>query len=299
MSQLGRYSQLHTLFLADGATQFPEYSLKTQILSTNVEQCVKTRGEQKPDAAWWQVCIHAAEVFRYTASNEQADVLRPLSQGEIRNAVNKPVTAVPAPAGTSVTEPSPILSALYSSLKARITFTDRTAIQRQFDVDIGGGTTLSFFGDHVGVDILYPDPGIIIPPAAGLAVLEGLAGTLPEGQVLDTWIQASAGVCPAPIGREAARYTVTRILTAEEEFLFKIPPAAVNVSIHVDPVAAIAGDTFQWVASPLLGNLVPVGAIDPTLVSSGGKAPVPGTARWLVVTPAADQTASLVFELEY
>jgi hypothetical protein len=298
-AQIGNHQQLHTLFLASGAAQFPEFTGKSQILSANPKNCFQARGELEASVVWWQVAIHAAEVWRQTTNPAEALALLPLGQSFIVNLADQPVTAGPAPApGPAVLAGLPLLSARYSALKARVTFSDQTAIQRVVELDIGGGATLAFFGSHVGVDVLYPEPGIVLPPGAGPSQLDDFT-PLPEGIVLDSWIQASAAPSScAPIGRRACRYTLTRILAAGVPFLFEIPAGAVEAEIYVNPAAAIPGTTFRWVAGPLTGLVVPVADIPPAFVSSH-KFVVPGTARWLEVVAGAPQTVTVVYTLEY
>jgi hypothetical protein len=298
-AQIGNHQQLHTLYLADGAAQWPEFTGKSQILSANTAKCFQgPQGELKASVQWWQVAVHAAEVFRQRAPADPP--ILPLSDSRILNLAREPVTAGAFPVGpVSELTGIPLFAARYSALKARVTFTDQTAIQRIVDLDIGGGATLSFCGTHVGVDVLYPEPGIVLPPGADASQLDDFE-PLPPGLILDSWVQASAAPAPcAPIGRRACRYTLTRNVLAGVPFLFEIPAGAVELEVYTTPALGLF-NLWRWVAGPLPSALVPVGEIPGgVVVIGGGPQVVPGTARWLEVTPSADQTVTTVFTLEY
>jgi hypothetical protein len=296
-AQIGSHKQLHTLYRAINAVQWPEFTGKSQILSANVAKCFQSRGELESSVQWWQVCIHAAEVWRRTLNPLQASNLMVLPAQTIANLADQPVTAGIPDVGPGQITAEALYAARYSALKARVTFTDQTAIQRVIDVDIGGGTTLSFCGDHVGVDVLYPEPGVVVPPNANAVQLEDIE-SLPPGLVLDSYVQASAAPAPcAPIGRRAARYTTTRDLQADAAFAFEIPAGAVEVTLYASGDAS--ADQLAFVISPTSAGLVSMGAIDPASVGSGVELTIPGTARWIVVTPAALNTYTAVFSLEY
>lgn len=297
-AQIGNHKQLHTLLLGADAPQFPEYTGSDQILSVNTARCFQSRGELEAAVQWWQVAIHAQEVYRQT-EDQRADALVPLSAQRILNLSKQPVTSGAYPAGpTSQIEPTPLGAARYSALKARVTFTDQTATQRVVELDIGGGSTLSFAGSHVGVDVLYPEPGIVIAPNANREQLEALRGTLPPGIVLDSWIQASAAPAPcAPIGRRAARYTLTRNVQDGVPFVFEIPAGAVEATIYA--TGDQTANVWRWLQGPLPSAIVPVGTIPTGIAVNVPVQVVPGTARWLEITASGDQTATVVFTLEY
>jgi hypothetical protein len=301
-AQIGNHKQLHTLLLGADARvqQFPEYTGSDQILSVNTARCFQSRGELEAAVQWWQVAIHAHEVYRQTEDQAQADALVPLSAQRILNLAKQQVTAGAYPAGpTSQVDPTPLGAARCSALKARVTFTDQTATQRVVELDIGGGSTLSFAGSHVGVDVLYPEPAIVIAPNANRDQLEALQGSLPPGIVLDSWIQASAAPAPcAPIGRRAARYTLTRNVQDGVPFVFELPAGAVEVQIYA--TGDQAANRWRFLQGPLPAAAVPVATIPAGVLTSGDPALViPGTSRWLEILPSGAQTATVVFTLEY
>lgn len=301
-AQIGNHVQVHALQReSNGVAQWPEFTGSHQILSANPAKCFQSRGELEAGITWWQVAVHAAEVWRQT---QVGDNVIPLTQAEILNAAKAPVKAGLVTVGpVSQLTANPLFSGRYSALKARVTFTDQTAIQRVVELDIGGGSTLSFCGSHVGVDVLFPEPSVVVPPGATAQQILGLPRITIPGLILDSWIQASAAPSPcAPIGREAARYTLTRIVNLGEIMLFEVPPGAVSAQVYVDPVLDAAANLYQWVAGPLPSARFAVGDIPaPHVFSGGGALPVPGNARWLSVTNGGlgRQEISVVFELEY
>lgn len=293
-AQLGSHKQLFVSYLPINAPNFPDFTGKSQILSANPAQCFQSRGELESPVVWWQVCIHAEEVWRQTENVAEAAVVGPLSQQQINNLVNSPVRAGPARPGPQLVG-DPVYSARYSALKARLTFTDQTATQRIFECDIGGGSTFSFCGSHVDVDVLFPEPAILLPPTPDAEDLAEHVGALPPGIVLDSFVQASAAPAPcAPIGRRAARYSLTRRVLGGQPFLFEIPSGAVEVATYATNDQAL--NTWRWMAGPTLTLPVPVGSLpqSPLIV-----APVPGGARWLEVTTPTPETVTVVYTLEY
>jgi hypothetical protein len=293
-AQVGNHAQLFVLYLGTGPIDFPEFTGRAPLLSVNPSQCFQARGELEASVVWWQLDIHACEVFRQTNNPGDASRIVPLAQGEITQLAAQPVNGGPAPNAAQQLTGIPLLAGRYSALKAEVTWTDNTATQRVFLCDIGGGTTLSFCGSHVGVKVAYPQPGFVLPPNANEAQRLVFEGQLPPGLVLDSLVQASAAPAPcAPIGRRAARYTLTRRTTPDQGFLFEIPAGAVEVEIYTDNEPA--ANVWRWLAGPLGLAPVTVGTINPADRSHI----VPGTARWLEIRSAARVTATVAFTLEY
>jgi len=293
-AQLGSHKQLFVSYLPINAPNFPEFRGSSQIISANPAKCFQSRGEREASVVWWQVAIHAEEVWRQTENVAEAAVVGPLSQQVINNLVKDPERAGPARPGPQLTG-IPIYAARYSALKARVTFTDQTATQRIVECDIGGGTTLSFCGSHVGVDVLFPEPTIELPPSPDAEELAKHVGVLPPGIVLDSFVQASAAPAPcAPIGRRAARFSLTRRVIGGTPFLFEIPAGAVEVATYATNDQSL--NTWRWMTGPTTTSPIPVGALpqSPLVV-----APIPGGARWLEVTTPTPETVTVVYTLEY
>lgn len=300
-AQIGNHIQLHSLIRPLLATtQWPDYSGSADIISVSPAGCREDRDQKISRCSWWQVAIHAAEVWRFTAV---AGTIIPLSNQAILNLADSAVVAAPATlVATTQLLGTAINAGRYSQLQARVTFTDQTAIQRVIDVDIGGGTTISFFGSHVGVKALFPADTRLVPPNANATQLAAVPA-LPAGMVADSWIQASAAPTKSPIGTKEATFSITRNIVQNEVFLFKVPTGAVRCQISGAPFASTTADTFSWVASSLVAAPFLIGDIANTAVRSNVvEAAVPGKARWLQITnggAGATHTYSITFELEY
>lgn len=306
-NQKGNKVQLQSLYrerIADGSfLQFPEFTGRAQILSANYSSCVQDRGTLKSTVGWQTICIHALETWRQNVFGDA--VMAPLEQNVILNNAKAAVSAGVGFAGTRVTAATPLGSSRYSQLQAEVTFTDQTSTQRVIQFDIGGGVTFSFCGSHAGIDILFPQPAIVVPVngnAAQLAqvvVASALAPVNP-GVILDTLVEASYAVSPAaPMGRRVLRHTTTRIVTNPNPMLFKVPAGAVEVFVYSS--VSIAADVLTWLDGGIAGGPLSVGVLPAAMMAaSGAPALVPGTARWLsVAVPAATENITVVFTLEY
>ena len=295
--QLAQSRQFQVLYAAGiPVVQYPEFNVCEDVVDGNASACLEGwsapwKGAPVPTHSWWQVSVHGVEIARQQAAAVNTPVL---SQQQILNLADQPVSA-----GVSTVPPAisadPLFAARYSQLKARVTFGDDSAMDRVIDMDIGGATTISLFARKVSVQVCYPNI-----PGSGSGVIQDPSnpgpGVLGAGTVLDSWIAASiAPTFDAPIGRRIATYSTTRVLTIGTPFLFKVPASAKAVTIYQAP-ALVPTITAQWFA----GNPTAVGPIGN--ISGMGTFHhwnVPGTARWLeIISPAAGQTVTLVWELE-
>ncbi len=299
--QIGNNIQLYTQLRSAVATQYPDYSVISSLLSVNTIDCgvpPKDTRTRRPDCKWWQVSIHALEVMRETVGG-QAATTQALSRSTIQNNATSTVTSGALPGSDEL--PDPVLSGRYSALKARITFTDYTPNGRVIECDIGGGATLSFYGPSVQVEILSPDPTTVLPPDPDADALATTLNTHAAGLVLDSWISASAAPCEAaPIGRRALRYTISRNVSNGTRELIKIPAGAVEARIF-ENTAFFGVNVWQFLQSPGSSTAFVPGAVAPAVLvnTGGGIIQIPGTARWLAIDPVGNQQVTVVFTLEY